>query len=517
MASTPITKIWPVTWCDAGHAIRYVENHKKTEVPEADVEQITVSKLLGYTENREKTWNKYFIYGVNVNPDNAVREFDKIKSLYGKKDGVQAWHAVQSFPADANLSPQEAHEIGIEFAKKMWGSNYQVVVSTHLNTGHIHNHFVVNSVGLDGMKIHDELKAWTQLKKVSDEICKEHDIQVIDNPTRKGRGNYYLHSAEKNHEPTRYDLIKDLLDDGIEHSRSVAELEAYLKANHCTCNFDPKHKYWTVKPYGYERGVRTFRLGEDYSKDRIQERLEEEKLNDREGLPTMETDTPDYMAFVLWQQPQMLKVRTRYYQNVGHFSALYSYWGAMLGLHPKTWQPRVPAIRLPYRTRTELIHYEKYAAEQKFLNYNNIETMTELHTWWKDSDNNLDDLEQMRNSMRRMVKNTRQNGGSPEQMKKYQDEVNRITKQISSLRQDRKICNQILFDAPDIKDRLEQTDREMQSREKDLTKSMSASAEFKSQPEEPTQTIIPPIRRRGDDSDSRTANQSDVEHDYSSW
>lgn len=517
MASTPITKIWPITWCDAGHAIRYVENHKKTEVPEADVENSAVSKLLGYAENREKTWNKYFIYGVNVNPDNAVREFEQIKSMYGKKDGVQAWHAVQSFPSDANLSPQEAHAIGIEFAKKMWGDNYQVVISTHLNTGHIHNHFVVNSVGLDGMKVHDEQKAWTQLKKVSDEICKEHSIQVIDNPTRKKRGNYYLHEQEKNNEPTRYDLIKDLLDDGIEHSRSVEELESYLKKNHCTCNFDPNHKYWTVKPYGYERGVRTFRLGEEYSRERIEQRLEEEKKNDLEGLPSLDTETPDYMAYALWRQPEVLKIRVSFHKTPGSFSLLYRYWGALLGLHPKTWKPRIPAIRLPYRTRTQLINYEKYAAEQKFLNHNNINTMAELKTWWKDSDNNLDDLEQMRNSMRRMVKSTRQAGGSPEQLKKYQTEVSRLTEQISALRADRKLCSQIMFDAPDIKERLEQTDREMESRERESAASLSRQ-ETERQSEAPTQEMIPPIRRREDEDDARsTKKRSDVEHDHSGW
>mgnify|MGYP002514557258 CR=1 FL=1 len=83
-----------------------------------------------------------------IDGDVVKKEMMKIKKKFVKTDGVLAWHAYQSFK-EGEVTPDEAHKIGLELAKEMWGDRFEVIVSTHLNTNHYHNHFVINSVSLN--------------------------------------------------------------------------------------------------------------------------------------------------------------------------------------------------------------------------------------------------------------------------------------------------------------------------------------------------------------------------------
>ncbi|MDY4810371.1 MAG: relaxase/mobilization nuclease domain-containing protein, partial [Bulleidia sp.] len=89
----------------------------------------------------------------------------------GKDDGVLAFHAVQSFKPD-EITPDECHEIGVRLADQMWGDRFEVVVSTHLDRHHLHNHFVINSVSfMDGKKFDNNRKDYMQFRNLSDELC----------------------------------------------------------------------------------------------------------------------------------------------------------------------------------------------------------------------------------------------------------------------------------------------------------------------------------------------------------
>ena len=99
------------------------------------------------------------------------------------------------------MTPELAHRIGIEFAERVWEKNYQVVVATHLNTDHIHNHFVVNSVSFrHGRRLRE--KQWYEFNKISDEICRAYGLSTIENPRGKGiaRSEYYCEKQEQDQE-----------------------------------------------------------------------------------------------------------------------------------------------------------------------------------------------------------------------------------------------------------------------------------------------------------------------------
>ena len=102
-----------------------------------------------------------------------------VKRRFGERGKNIAYHGYQSF-ASGEVTPKEAHEIGIETARQMWGAKYQVVVTTHLNTDNIHNHFVINSVSfVDGKKFRNGIGDRLELRKISDAICAARNKSVI--------------------------------------------------------------------------------------------------------------------------------------------------------------------------------------------------------------------------------------------------------------------------------------------------------------------------------------------------
>ena len=111
------------------------------------------------------------VSGVNCDDENAHREFMATKKVYGKDNGIFFYHYAQSFSPSEKLTPEQAHEIALEFAEKAW-AGHEVLVTTHCDANHIHSHFVINSVGFEsGMKLRQSPSTLKHLRKLSDEIC----------------------------------------------------------------------------------------------------------------------------------------------------------------------------------------------------------------------------------------------------------------------------------------------------------------------------------------------------------
>ena len=112
------------------------------------------------------------------------------KDKYSKNNKIVAFHGYQSF-AEGEVTPEIAHEIGVKLAEEMWGDKFEVVVSTHLNTNHIHNHFVLNSISFkDGKKYYSNLENTALLRKTSDDICDEYGLKVLNEKTCKSGINF---------------------------------------------------------------------------------------------------------------------------------------------------------------------------------------------------------------------------------------------------------------------------------------------------------------------------------------
>lgn len=180
----------------------------------------SLRKILNYVTQDEKTDAK-LISGQNCMPESALDEMQTIKRLHGKDNGRQYIHIVQSFKPDESLTHEKAHKIGIKLAE--YFKEYQVVIATHKDRTHIHNHLVLNSVSLTtGLKFQQSKEDMQTFKEFSDKLCREYRLSVIENKTRESvykQGEY--RSAVKG---DSWKLkLSGTIDMAMEQSRSKAE------------------------------------------------------------------------------------------------------------------------------------------------------------------------------------------------------------------------------------------------------------------------------------------------------
>ena len=122
--------------------IKYTTNIDKTKNENYETNFYRdLHNTIEYAKADFKTEEQVFVTGINCSKDTAFKDMIQTKKHFGKEKGILAYHGFQSF-AEGEVTPEQAHEIGVKLAEELWGDKYEVVVSTHVNTNHIHNHFV---------------------------------------------------------------------------------------------------------------------------------------------------------------------------------------------------------------------------------------------------------------------------------------------------------------------------------------------------------------------------------------
>lgn len=135
--------------------------------------------IIKYIMNAEKTEKMMYVSGVNCRPDTAISEMQDTKKRFDKEDGIISYHLIQSFD-EKEISPKKCHELGLQYAKELFGDDFQFVVATHLNTDNVHNHIVVNSVSFkSGNKFYSNRETKDFIRITSDFICRENGLSVI--------------------------------------------------------------------------------------------------------------------------------------------------------------------------------------------------------------------------------------------------------------------------------------------------------------------------------------------------
>ena len=134
--------------------------------------------VLNYIMDKRKTDN-LLISGVQCSPETALEEFLYVKRKFKKEDGRQYYHIVQSFSPEDDITPEIAHEIGVQLAEYFKG--YQIVIATHVDKGHIHNHLAMNSVSYQtGKKFHQTREDMLRVKAYSNKLCREYGISQTE-------------------------------------------------------------------------------------------------------------------------------------------------------------------------------------------------------------------------------------------------------------------------------------------------------------------------------------------------
>ena len=253
-------------------------------IPESTQNRFAMRAVINYCQQEYKTFDskskRRLVSGVNCDGENAFREFMATKKVYGKDNGVFFYHYAQSFSPSEKLTPEQAHEIALEFAEKAW-PGHEVLVATHCDKEHIHSHFVINSVGFEsGMKLRQSPSTLKKLRKLSDEICIAHGLSVLQPYEGGGRSiSSREYRARLRGNSWKQKLANDI-DKAMEFSGSKDEFIRSMSILGYHMTWTDERKYLTFHcPNG--KSCRDIKLHDDkYLKDNIERELLQREFPD---------------------------------------------------------------------------------------------------------------------------------------------------------------------------------------------------------------------------------------------
>ena len=346
------TSVIPVRRLD--RAVKYVMNKEKTTA-------VSLQDALDYAANRDKTEQSCFESSYACTLETAFADMRQTKEQWNKPGGVQGYHLVQSFAAD-EVTPELAHRIAKELADRVLGGRYEYVIGTHLNTGHIHSHIVWNSVScVDGKKYRSNYKSYvTEIRAVSDELCRKYKLSVIDTENSKHVAKPYVEwLAEKNGQPTWRTAIRQDVDEAIQQSLTWRQFLNALERNGYEVRMG--RKYPVLRPSGKERFVRFKTLGKRYTPEAIQTRI----LYPRSYRPYVENPPTIQHGRLRSGKPR---------RKLTGLRALYYRYLYELGALPR--KPRRPS----YAVRQDAYKLDQRIRQMEFLSKHNIDTLAQLET-----------------------------------------------------------------------------------------------------------------------------------------
>ena len=307
--------------------INYTTNPEKTE----NIEMYkALHNTIEYATSNYKTEKQYYVTGINCSTTDSVQDMLQTKKHFGKEKGIVAYHGFQSF-AEGEVTAKQAHEIGVRLAEELWGDKYEVLVSTHLNTKHYHNHFVVNSVSyVDGKKYRNTRENYAMMRKISDELCKEYGLSVIEEkPCGKHNIDYTKYYNSYIQKSDYYTTTKDDVDFAIAQAYSYKNFESILKKMGYTITIRA-NKISLVRP-PYKRNIRIERsFGEEYSINNITERIMNTETT-RIPFPEKYRESKIYTSR---SKPKVFSI------DRGSLYKLYLYYCYMLKVFPKSTKTR---------------------------------------------------------------------------------------------------------------------------------------------------------------------------------
>ena len=250
----------------------------------------TVHKAVDYICNPDKTDEGILISSYGCSPETAAYDFKFALSKTKQSDPNKAYHLIQSFLPD-EVSYKEAHQIGVELADKLLEGKYSYVVSTHIDKGHVHNHIIFCAAdNINHEKYHDCKKTYYNIRNLSDDLCREHELSVITPGEKRGK-TYKEWQAGKNGSAWKEQLKADI-DEAIKNTATYEDCIELIRAKGYEVkgeDFGEKaHKFISFRPLDRERVVRgsAKSLGTEYTKERIKERIEEKALvKDKKRVP----------------------------------------------------------------------------------------------------------------------------------------------------------------------------------------------------------------------------------------
>ena len=405
------TKIWPVKG-RLDHLINYVLHPKKTE-------------------------RQLYATGINCVPASAVAEMNATKRLYGKAGGTVAFHGYQSF-APGEVTPEAAHEIGTRLARELWGDRFQIVVTTHLDKGHIHNHIAINSVSFaDGQRFHSDAKLYRAMRQHSDELCAEYGLSIIHDPKHGKSKHYGEWNAEREGRPTWRAIVKQDVDEAVGKATTDKQFYANLKA----IGYEVKlGKDISVRPPGKERFLRLARnFGDEYTYEGIARRI-----------LTRKPAQPPIAKAKATTQPRKMSPAPK-----GSVAALYRHYLYLFGFYEQHGDPNK---RMHFLLAEDLRSFDNIVMESKLLDEHGIVTDADLLAHMDGLDGEIKALCIERKAIRAQLRKA----GASEPDAPPDPRIDRINGRLKALRREVRHCANIAKRSGVLEVKIAEIDRQIE-------------------------------------------------------
>lgn len=411
-----------------------------------------LDKALKYVMNSDKTENGRWISTVNaINdaPEQIYHDMASTKKRFGKETGRQGYHMEQSF-APGEVTPLQAHQIGVELAEQLYGEDFEVVVTTHVDKSHIHNHFVINSVSfLDGHKYHEpNTEYYDRIRKLSDQLCEKYKLSVVKNPKdRRYRSYPEQHHAENPSHPTIHNIIYSDIDKAIEAAASLKEFYQVLQEMGYRVKLDGK--YPAIAPEG-RKFFRLYKFAEGYTEDDIQRRIREKvrqqqtepKTEKRQGEAVHGPGNRTYPYYGNWRSQQeytrsafrfrVYFVRRYSRRNLWQTYIQYRY---ILRAVQRERYPKYPSVDL----RKELRMLNQYSRQAVFLTDNHIETEDQLQEYYSALEKEVHSINKKKWFLKQELKQA-----PPESQEELSKKIMALEQEAKPLIREKYLCSDIL-------------------------------------------------------------------------
>ena len=232
----------------------------------------TLSKAIAYILNPEKTDEKLLVSSYGCTSETAAREFEWTRKIAEQKGmnpvRIIARHVIQSFEI-GEVTPELAHEIGKQFADEILGGKYEYVLTTHIDKDHVHNHLIFNAVDFVNYHAYKSYKRiYYDMREVSDRLCKENGLSVIPPSQNKGMG--YKEYTEAKRGTSWKQKLKQTIDRLVITAKDYDDFLRLMQE----AGYEIKTgKYISFRAEGQERFTRSKTIGENYTEERIKERI----------------------------------------------------------------------------------------------------------------------------------------------------------------------------------------------------------------------------------------------------
>lgn len=394
--------------------IDYVENPDKTVARTQDLQDFY--NVFAYVPRPEATEQGEYVSAVNCLKEIALQQMILTKKQYGKDDGYIAWHGYQSFKPE-EITPKKAHELGLQLVQEMWGDRFQIIVTTHLDKDHIHNHFCFNSVSfIDGGKYNYSKSELRKLREVSDRICAEHGLSVIENPRKAPSRPVWL--DEKSGKPTRYNVYREDVREAINFSRRPYYMEEYLRRKGYITDFTGTH--WKIRLPQYEHFTKLDTLDNKWTPENIQRTMGAyASFGNRRA-------TISYPP----QMPQDLREWFKLFHKTSHIYKLYLHYCYLLGYLPKNtdYKPTSPYLK------EDLRKLDEFSEQVRYMGKYDIETFDDLYADREKLQGEMDKLIAYRTKLQNKIRRA-----SPAEKEVLREEKSKVTEQITTLRKQLKL------------------------------------------------------------------------------